>query len=81
VREASSTSATSTAFGTFNFAYASTSPLASLGTIYLFSTSTITSLMPSGWLVIMRGLAVAVMYVSTGLFLFHNARRAITHHT
>jgi len=42
--------------------------------ITLFSTSTVGQFLPSGVLVGLRALMVAVTYIGTGMFLFHDAR-------
>lgn len=71
----SSTTATSTGSVTYDFGeYASGTVLSSLGEVTLFSTSTVTQLIPSWILALFRALIVAILYVSAGMYLFHDVR-------
>lgn len=57
-------------FGT----YASGTPLASIGSVTLFSTSTVTHFLSPTLLALFRGFLVAVLYISAGMFIFHDVR-------
>jgi len=71
----SSTTATSTGSVTYDFGeYASGTVLSSLGEVTLFSTSTVTQLIPSWILALFRALIVAILYVSAGMYVFHDVR-------